>query len=280
MILQPHLINNLQAKFGNEVEKKRVYKTPGTPRFKIVRPSNDDDTIDVNLQSKYCSGVGMLLYLTKYSRPDLCNVVRELSKCMDKATMGTYLEMLRVIKFVIDTKNFGLRVQPESKLKNWSLRVFCDSDWAGDSETRISVTGFIVYLMNVPVCWRSKAQRGVTLSSSEAEYVAISEAVKEIKFIYYLLQGIGINIELPIIVKTNNICAMFMAQNSSSGVRTRHVDTRYHYIRENVEDGIIKIEFVRSMENDSDIFTKNVTQEIYEKHVRNFLEDTTGEYNG
>jgi hypothetical protein len=95
------------------------------------------------------------------------------------------------------------------------------------------VTGFIVYLMNVPVCWRSKAQRGVTLSSSEAEYVAISEAVKEIKFIYYLLQGIGINIELPIIVKTDNIGAMFMAQNSSSGVRTRHVDTKVSlYLRE------------------------------------------------
>jgi hypothetical protein len=134
--------------------------------------------------------------------------------------------------------------------------------------------------MNVPVCWRSKAQRGVTLSSSEAEYVAILEAVKEIKFIYYLLQGIGINIELPIIVKTDNIGAMFMAQNSSSGVRTCHVDTRYHYIRDNVEAGIIKIEFVRSMEYDSDIFTKNIIQEIYEKHVRNFLEDTTGEYNG
>jgi hypothetical protein len=112
LILQPHLINALQAKFGNEVEKKRVYKTPGTPRFKFARPSNDDDTIDGNLQSEYRSGVGMLLYLTKYSRPDLCNVVRELSRCMDKATMGTYLEMLRVIKFVIDTKNFGLRVQP------------------------------------------------------------------------------------------------------------------------------------------------------------------------
>jgi hypothetical protein len=65
--------------------------------------------------------------------------------------------------------------------------VFCDSDWAGDSETRISVTGFILCLMNVPVCWRSKSQKGVILSSSEAEYVAISEAVKEVKFIYYLL---------------------------------------------------------------------------------------------
>ena len=192
--------------------------------------------------------------------------------------MGTYLEMLRVIKFVIDTKHFCLRIQPVRKLKNWSLHVFCNSNWAGDSETRISVTGFIVYLMNVPVCWRSKAQRGVTLSSSEAEYVAISEAVKEIKFIYYLLQGIGIEIELPIIVKTDNIGAMFMAQNASSGVRTRHVDTRYHYIRENVEDGIIKIEFVRSIDNDSDIFTKNVNQEIYEKHVKNFLEDSGEKY--
>ena len=192
--------------------------------------------------------------------------------------MGTYLEMLRVIKFVIDTQQFCLKIQPKPELKNWSLHVFCDSDWAGDSETRISVTGFIVYLMNVPVCWRSKAQRGVTLSSSEAEYVAISEAVKEIKFIYYLLQGIGIEIDLPIVVKTDNIGAMFMAQNASSGVRTRHVDTRYHYVRENLEDGIIKIEFVRSDENHSDIFTKNVNQEIYQKHVKNFLEDSGEEY--
>ena len=79
-------------------------------------------------------------------------------------------------------------------------------------------------------------------------------------------------------VKTDNIGAMFMAQNASSGVRTRHVDTRYHYVRENLEDGIIKIEFVRSDENHSDIFTKNVNQEIYQKHVKNFLEDSGEEY--
>jgi hypothetical protein len=132
--------------------------------------------------------------------------------------------------------------------------------------------------MNVPVCWRSKAQRGVTLSSSEAEYVAISEAVKEIKFIYYLLQGIGIEIVLPIIVKTDNIGEMFMAQNASSGVRTLHFDTRYHYIREIVEDGIIQIEIVRLIDNDSNIFTKNVNQEIYEKHLKNLLEDSCEEY--
>jgi hypothetical protein len=237
--------------------------------------------IDADLQGRCQSAVGMLLYLTKYSRPDLCNVIRELAKCMDKATKGTYLEMLRAVKFVIDTKNFCLQIKPEFKGKNWSLHVFCDSDWAGDSETRISVTGFILCLMNVPVCWWSKSQKGVTLSSTEAEYVAMSEAVKEVKFIYYLLRDKGIEVKLPIIVKTDNVGAMFMAQNSSSGVRTRHVNTRYHFVRENLDDGIIKIEFIKSVENQSDIFIKNVTQEIYERHVEKFLEEyIEGEFNG
>jgi hypothetical protein len=103
LILQPHLVNNLEAKFGQEVCNKRIYKTPGTPRFKIVCLTTDDDVINAGLQARYQSAVGMLLYLTKYSWPDLCNVFRELAKCIDKATKRTYLEMLRVVKFVIDT---------------------------------------------------------------------------------------------------------------------------------------------------------------------------------
>jgi hypothetical protein len=203
----------------------------------------------------------MLLYLTKYSHPDLCNVVTELSKCMDGASMETYPELLRVIKFVLDTKNVCLKIQPKFNDSSWNLKVFCKSDWAGDPETRISVTGFIIYLQGTPVCWRSKAQKGVTLSSSEAEYVAISDAVKEIKFLYFLLQNLGIVLDLPIVVKTDNIGTLFMSQNSSTGVRTRHVDTRYHFMREKIEDGIIKMEFVESLDNDSDIFTKNVNHE-------------------
>jgi hypothetical protein len=114
--------------------------------------------------------------------------------------------------------------------------------------------------MNVPVCWRSKAQRGVTLSSSKAEYVAISEAVKAIKFIYYLLKEIGIEVNLPITVKTDNVGTK-LGRNALSGIRTRHIDTRYHYIRKNLEEGFIKIEFVKAIENNFEIFTKNVSQE-------------------
>jgi hypothetical protein len=104
---------------------------------------------------------------------------------MDSATLRAYNELLRVIKFVIDTKTFSLKVQP--KLDNnlgWDLKFFCDSDWAGDPETRVSVTGLIIYLLSLPICWRSKSQKGVTLLSTEAKYISIPEAVKELKFIY------------------------------------------------------------------------------------------------
>jgi hypothetical protein len=89
---------------------------------------------------------------------------------------------LRVITFAIVIKTFGLNNQP--RLNNnlgWDLKIFCDIDWAGDLETRMSVTGFIIYLLNVPICWHSKSQKGVTLLITEAEYVAISKPVKELK---------------------------------------------------------------------------------------------------
>jgi hypothetical protein len=138
----------------------------------------------------------------------------------------------------------------------------------------VSVTGFIIYLLNVQICWRSKSQKGVTLSSTEAKYVAISEGVKELKFIYYLLSDLHIKVNLPIAVKTDNIEPIFMSENALTGFRTRHVDTRYQFVREFVKDGFIKIDFVRSVEKSSNLFTMNVNQELYEKHTKKFLEDS------
>jgi hypothetical protein len=174
---------------------------------------------------------------------------------MNSATWAAYNELLRVITFVIDTKTFGLKVQP--RLENnlgWDLKIFCNSNWAGDSETRVSVTGFIIYLLNIPIFWHSKSQKGVILLSTEAKYVAISKAVKELKFIYYLLGDLHIKVNLPIVVTTDNIGAIFMSENALTGFRNQHMDTRYHFLREFIEDGFIKAEFVRSVENDSDLF--------------------------
>jgi hypothetical protein len=76
MILHPHLINNMQDKLVNEVLENRTYRTPATPRFQVNCPDQDSELIDLESQSRYCSGDSMLLYLTKYSRPDICYVVR------------------------------------------------------------------------------------------------------------------------------------------------------------------------------------------------------------
>jgi hypothetical protein len=101
--------------------------------------------------------------------------MRELSKCMDGATWDDHHEMLCVIKFVIDTKDLGLKIEPKDEGEmNCNLSFFCDS---------INVTRFIVYLLDVPICWLSKAQRRIQLSCTEAENIAISEATREIKFI-------------------------------------------------------------------------------------------------
>ena len=110
---QPHLISNLESKFGNDMKNLRKYKTPGTPNLNMVRNTDDKLTLPKEKQSLYRSGVGMLLYLVKYSRPDIANTVRELSKVLDGSTEASYKEMLRVIKYVLDTREMGLRIEPK-----------------------------------------------------------------------------------------------------------------------------------------------------------------------
>ena len=266
---QPHLISNLESKFGNDVKKLREYKTPGTPNLNMVRNTDDKLALPKEKQSLYRSGVGMLLYLVKYSRPDIANAVRELSKVLDGSTEASFKEMLRVIKYVLDTKEMGLRIEPKllrSADEPWDLVCYSDSDYAGDPDTRRSVSGYILYVCGVPICWRSKAQRSVTLSSSEAEWIALSEATKEVMFVLQLLESMHIRVQLPITVRVDNIGAIWMSQNVNTSSRTKHVDIRTKYVNEYCEDGVLKIIFVKSVDNDSDIMTKNLGADFHSKH--------------
>ena len=264
---QPHLINKLEKKFGNQVTGKRQYLTPGTPGLNQIKEEDQSKLLSKEQQLMYRSGVGMLLYLVKHSRPDIANCVRELSKVLDGSTEASYKEMLRVIKYVLDTKAMGLKIWPTlTNNEPWKISVFTDSDYAGDPVTRRSVSGYVIYVHNVPVCWRSKAQRSVTLSSTEAEWVALSEAVKEVIFLMQLCNSMKIKIQLPVEVRVDNVGAIFMSKNVTTTSRTKHVDIRSKYVREYVEDGIIKIVFVKSEDNESDIMTKNCQSDLHSKH--------------
>jgi hypothetical protein len=274
---QPHLMGKIEKSYGHLIPKNIIYKTPGTPNYNLIRPENEDEKVSAEKQAQYRSVVGSLLQLVKYSRPDLANSVRELAKCMDGATMGAYKEMTRVLKFAIDTKDFGIKIQPKLEQDGiWNLTLYSDSDWAGDKNNRRSVSGFIIFLCGVPIMWKSRLQKTVALSSTEAEYYALSEAAKEIKFIIQVLQSIGQKIKLPVIVRVDNVGAIFMCENTTATARSRHIDARYHFIREFIMDGYIKIIFVKSEDNSADIFTKNVNGDIYRKHVDEYLMSKNG----
>ena len=95
------------------------------------------------------------MYLTKHSRPDITNPVRELSKSMDGASMAQVTEMYRVINFVLETKTLGLRMVPIFNDGVWKLESLSNSDFANDKDTRYSVYGYIIYFCGVPVAWKS-----------------------------------------------------------------------------------------------------------------------------
>ena len=161
---QPTIIDELKKKFGKEVEKQSL--TPGTPGFIGAKQNEEGAQINEDQQQEYQSGAGTLLYLTKHSRPDIANAVRELSKSMDGASKLQFREMLRVIKFVLDTKDLGLKMVPTLHEEIWHLEVFSDSDFANDKETRTRVYGYVIYVCGVPVAWKSKSMRSVVLSTT------------------------------------------------------------------------------------------------------------------
>ena len=119
--------------------------------------------------------------------------------------------------------------------------------------------------------WRSKAQRVVALSSSEAEYYVLSEAAKEVKFIAQTAISMGLKVQLPIVVRVDNIGAIFMAENITATSRTRHVNLRYRFVKQFQDEGFLKIIFVKTADNCSDVMMKNVKAELNEKHSKELV---------
>ena len=100
-------------------------------------------------------------------------------------------------------------------------------------------------------------QKSVSLSRSEAKYVALSEAVKEVMFVMQLLGSMKIVVKYPVTLRVDNVGVIFMASNITTTCCTKHMDIKYKYVKEYVEDGVVKIFFVKSADNDSNILMKN-----------------------
>ena len=272
---QPSIIKSLEQKFGEKAMKERLSLTPGTPRFTARRIENPEDKVNPQDHEIYRSGVGTLLYLTKHSRPINCNPVREPSKTMDAPAPVHLKEMYKVIRHVLSTKGYGLKFELRKDIIKWALKALCDRDFASDKGTRISVFGYIIYFCGIPIFWQSKGMKSVVLSTTEAEYMALSEVVKKLKFIVQLLQTMNMEVGLPITVHVDNVGAIWLSNNRTMSDRTKHIDIRTAFVKEYQEDGKIIIKFVKSEETDADIFTENTTNVIFSNQQKKLVWDKT-----
>lgn len=250
-------------------------KLPAIPRQMSRRAAAGDLLLSGDDDRLYRTILGKLLYLTTKTRPDISNAVRELSKHSD-APMEEHLKAAKqVVSYVLTTQEEYLSMKPD--VGETYVEAYRESDFSGDPDTRRSVTGFVVLFCGVAVSWRSKAQRLVTLSSTVAEYVALTNCVQEVLFLRELLLSLQVEFTQEIVVHVDNIGAIYLMKNFSTTGRTKHIETRLHFIRELVEQGTIAIKFVRSSDNIADIFTKNVECATFDSHKLRFTCDISGE---
>ena len=142
------------------------------------------------------------------------------------------------------------------------LFAYADSDWGGDSVDRRSYSGYVFMLGGGAISYESRKQRTVALSSTEAEYMALSDACKEAKFLINVLNDLKANdqfshlVRTPITIYNDNRSAQFMTRNEVVNARTKHIDIRHHFIRENVKSGEIEIKYKDTKSMVADILTK------------------------
>lgn len=201
--------------------------------------------------------IGCLLYAMLCTRPDLCISLNILSKYQSKSNKELWQSLKRVLRYIkgtIEIKLIYKRCDFVEKLIG-----YVDADWATDETDRRSTTGYVFKMFdNCTVTWNTKRQSSVAASSTEAEYMALFEAVKEALWLKSLLKGIQIQILHPIILFEDNQSCIAIATNPTNHKRSKHIDIKYHFTREQVENKMICLKYVSTGNQEADLFTKSL----------------------
>jgi hypothetical protein len=256
---QSRYIEKLLTKFDMQDCKPR-----STPCEMGVNKIGEDDVelADIKLYRKI---VGSLIYVMTGTRPDLCYIVTKLSQHLSKPTM-THMTMAKhVLRYMKGTVNQGLVFKKSAE----PLRLigYCDADW-GMSDDRRSITGYSFQLSKDGplVSWKSRKQQTVALSTCEAEYMALAAATQEAKFLMQLMESVtDSDLFGCVTLYCDNQGALALAKNPVQHQRSKHIDIRYHFIRDEVQKGTIQLIYVPSEQNVADIFTKPATRVKLEK---------------
>ena len=201
------------------------------------------------------------MYLMTGTRPDLAYSISILSQYMQEPRECHWGAVKRVLRYVAGTQSYSLKYTNEGL----EPHVFSDANWGGDTVTRKSTTGIISKISNGPITWQSKRQPTVALSSMEAEYMALAEASKEAKWIRMYLTELGHRIEDPVPIYCDNQGAISYSTNPVHHARTKHVDIKFHFVRNMVASQATTIIYIPTADQQADIFTKALGTTAYRK---------------
>jgi hypothetical protein len=208
----------------------------------------------------YRSIVGSLRYLV-HTRPDLAYSVGIVSRFMENPTTEHMSAVKQIMRYVKGTINLGCTYKKGKE--GLILHGYSDSDMAGDVDDRKSTSGMVFYLGPNPISWNSQKQKVVALSSCEAEYIAASTAACQGVWLRRLLADLAKKKVQKVSLKIDNQAAISLCKNPVHHERSKHIDTRFHYIRECIEEGMIEVQHVNTNDQLADILTKSLGKQKF-----------------
>jgi hypothetical protein len=218
-----------------------------------------------------------MLHMMRWSRPEIWNATRELSRRMQASNQAHMKAMLRCMKYCVNTPERGWKLKPnrhwngKDKSFEFIINAKSDSNYATCKETRRSVTGYVVYLEGALISVRSGMQKIVALSVSEAEIIALVQCVQEVMFVMKLIKSMSLKVKVPITIEVDNHATVDLVNGWSIAGGTKHTEVRIMWLRELKEAGTIRVHWHSTHENESDIYTKNLDRKTFDKHVETMM---------
>ncbi|KAE8725588.1 hypothetical protein F3Y22_tig00008386pilonHSYRG00069 [Hibiscus syriacus] len=245
---------------GMEISRDRQRgKLCLTQKHSQLSPKTNEERVYM-AKVPYVNAVGSLMYAMVCTRPDISQAVGVVSRYMHDPGERHWQAVKWILRYLQQTVDVGLVFEQNEALGQCMVG-YVDSDYAGDLDKRRSTTGYLFTLAKAPVSWKSTLQSIVALSTTEAKYMAVSEAVKEAIWLNGLMEDLGV-VQSHISLYCDSQSAIHLAKNQVYHSMTKHIDVRYQFVREIFEEGKILLQKITTSENHADMMT-NVETHIY-----------------
>ncbi|KAL5839560.1 hypothetical protein ACOSQ4_012168 [Xanthoceras sorbifolium] len=254
LLSQAEYIKKVLSRFN--MQDAKPVSTPLGVHFRLSKEQSPKTEEERTHMAKvpYASAIGSLMYAMVCTRPDIAQAVGAVSRYMNNPGKIHWEAVKWILRYLRGTTNKTLCF----KGGDTTLTGYVDADLAGNVDIRKSTTGYVYTLGGTAVSWVSQLQKIVALSTTEAEYVAVTEASKEMVWLQNFLEELGKKQEDNVLY-CDSQSAIHLAKNPSFHSRTKHIQLRYHFIRSLLEDGILKLEKISGAQNPADMLTKTVT---------------------